>query len=551
MIVRRKKRGPGEPRTRGARASVQASFRSEIVALHREIFRRNQVRISQSVVGYTPAFRQYEREYQNGVKQFVRQAAFAELDRAIAGATCVYVGDYHTLAQAQRSFLRLVRRLPEGRPVTLALEFILGKHQKAVDGYLGGRISEKSFRRRLEEHDHWEFGGWHNFRELFEIAKRRGYRVVGIDSSGHGPAGATLKARDDYAARIIGKERKARPDALVMVLIGELHIAKEHLPAAVATRSKAAERPLILYQNCEEIYWKLEEHGQEHEVELVLVEEGSFCLLNTPPIVCQQSFLNWLDVDEGIPELAAPEQNFKEYARLVASFFDLPLGDALDEVELASVVDLSFLSRLKRRGDFSTNDVREIKKQILRSESYYIPRARMVYLGNLSVNHASEEATHFMRHLCSGSHEPRGLVDAFYARCLEEAMGFLGSKLVNHKRKCAHLPHFERLARSRVTSPEERELARLVILHAKMEQGERPRGLARIYETDADLFNAVTHVIGYRLGDKLYYALVRGQMAKDDIRSLFFDAWEEEGAALTTYLYLSMRTRDVKVPERF
>ncbi len=551
MIVRRPKKSFGEPRARSGRS--QSSVRRDIVALHREIFRRNQVRISQSVLGYTPAFRRYEREYAQGVKSFDRHASLEELDRTVAESTTVYVGDYHTLAQAQRAFLRLVRRLPEDRPVILALEYVLGKHQKSLDDFLAGRLSEKSFRKLVDGDEHWEFGGWHNFQELFEIAKRRGYRVVGIDAMGRGPAGATLQARDLYAARILARERRHQPDALTMVLIGELHIAPAHLPRAVqeSLGEAFAERPLILYQNCEEIYWQLEEKGLEHETELVRVDDQSYCLLNTPPIVCQQSFLNWLDVDEGMPELTAPEQNFKEYARLVASFFDLPLGDALDEVELATVVDLSFLARLKRRGDFSAEDMRQIKKQILRSESYYIPRAKMAYLGNLSVNHASEEATHFVRHICSGSPEPRGLVDAFYARCLEEAIGFLGSKLVNHKRKCAHLPHFERLLRSKVTPREERSLAKLVLLHAQMERGQRPRGLARIYETSADLFNAVTHVLGYRLGDKLYYALVRGQMTKDEIRALFFDPWDEEGEALTTFLYLTMRTRDVVVPERF
>ena len=57
------------------------------------------------------------------------------------------------------------------------------------------------------------------------------------------------------------------------------------------------------------------------------------------------------------------------------------------------------------------------------------------------MNHASEEATHFLRHVVSGCQEPLNLVDAFYARALEEAVGFLGSKMLNHKRKCPHV-HF-------------------------------------------------------------------------------------------------------------
>ncbi len=545
------KSGVAREKRPSAKSSRRTSFRDEVVATHREIFRRNQVRINESVFGYTPAFKSYEREYQRAVRTYERRATALELDAAVAKARIVYVGDYHTLPQAQRSFLRLVRRLPDDRPAVLALE-LFGKYQREIDAYVDGKLSEKSFVKAVAPDAQWEVTGWPNLRELFELARKRGYRVIGIDASRRGAAGASLEARDRYAARVISRSLSDHPDGLVMVLIGELHIAPAHLPAQVdkQLRSKNPPQRLLIYQNCEQIYWQLERRGLEQETEIVRVRKQEYCLMNTPPIVCQQSFLNWLDVDEGIPELAAPEQNFKEYARVVASFFNLPIGDAVDEVEVASVVDLSFLQTLRSRGDFSNRDMRELKKQILRSESYYIPRARMVYLGNLSVNHASEEATHFIRHVCANNTEPKLLVDAFYARCLEEAIGFLGSKLINHKRKCADLPHFERILRSRHARPGERELGRFVLMHARAERGERVPGLAKIFETDADMFNAVTHVLGYRLGNKLYYALVRGQIDKAEIRALFFDPWDDEGAAMATYFYLASRAGGIKLPEQ-
>src|SRR5690606_28821117 len=135
-------------------------------------------------------------------------------------------------------------------------------------------------------------------------------------------------------------------------------------------------------------------------------------------------------------------------------------------------------------------------------------------------------------------------------RALEEAVGFLGSKVINHKRKCAHLPHFKRLARRKNAPPFERELARLVLKHARMEEGKRVRGLPEVYECDMDLFNALTHVLGYRLGDKLYYALISGEIEKNEILELFFDSFDGEGDALATYLYLNHRTASVKLPQR-
>ncbi|MBI3178292.1 MAG: ChaN family lipoprotein [Deltaproteobacteria bacterium] len=533
--------------------AARRTFRQEIVDLHRAIFRRNQRRINASVAGYTGAFRRYEREYLRGVGRYEQPATLVELDAMLAQADVIYVGDYHTLAQAQRSFLRLLRRLPTDRPVIVALEFVQGRHQAALDRFMRGAMSEQLFLRAIDHTSPWMSNGWESFTEIFAMARQRGWPVLAIDSPGRGPAGASLAARDRYAARRMARALGHETRPRVIALVGELHVAPAHLPRAVGdelARLGGAARSLVVYQNCQEIYWQLEARGLEHEVELVRVAAGQYCLINTPPIVCQQSFLNALDLDDEIPSVEAPAENFKEYARLIASFFDLDLADALDDVEVATVADLSFLNALRERGDFSDADMRRIHKQILHSESYYIPRAKTAYLGNLSVNHAAEEAAHFVRHVVGGLGEPRLWVDAFYARCLEEALGFLGSKLINHKRKCATLASLERQATERGIPRRDRRVARAVLLHTRMEQGRRVRGARALYAADADTFNGVTHMLGYRLGERLYYGLVSGRLAKSEIRTLFLEKFVAEGAALTTYLYLIGRTAKVRVPER-
>ncbi|OGQ91758.1 MAG: hypothetical protein A2289_11940 [Deltaproteobacteria bacterium RIFOXYA12_FULL_58_15] len=542
-----------QPHVSTRRKQPGKAFRAEILAMHRAIFRDNRTRINHSVFGYSPAFQRYEEEYARGVRKYQRRAKLEELDLELARATVAYVGDYHTLPQAQRAFLRLLKRLPANRPVTVALEMIQGRHQKHLDAYMRGRLSQTAFLRAVEHETHWQFGGWGNFREILELARGCSWRAIGIDMAGRGPAGQSLKNRDRYAARRIADELTDDPERLVMVLMGELHICPSHLPKEVddiLEKKNIRANNLIIYQNCHELFCQLESRGLEHEVELVKIEHGRYCLMNTPPIVCQQSFLNWLDINDSTPALEAPEEIFKHYARLIAQFFDVPLGDALDDVDITTVADLSFLARLRRRGDFSTGDMKKIREQILRSESYYIPRANTVYLGNLSVNHAAEEATHFLRHRCSGSQDPRLLVDAFYSRTIEEAVGFLGSKLINHKRKPPRLQRMERQAKKTGDS-ETRELLRLARKHISLEAGRRVRNISQVYECGAEMFNAVTHVLGYRLGERLYYGLLAGIIEKKEIRNLFFDNLEEEGAALATYLYFVSATASVKLPERF
>jgi hypothetical protein len=280
------------------------------------------------------------------------------------------------------------------------------------------------------------------------------------------------------------------------------------------------------------------------------VTKDRFCILNTPPVVCQQSFLNWLDIEQEGEQIATPEQNVRNYARIIAKFFDLPVEDTIDELAVNSIADLSFLNRLRRRGDFSPADIRHIRTQILNSESYYIPRAKMVYLANLSVNHAAEEATHFLRHVCSDTDsDPRFLVDAFYARCIEEAVGFLGSKLINHKRKTTG---YRALARVAKNDPDKRQrlIARLTLQHWNMERGKKVRSTGSLYNTDAHTFNAITHLLGYQLGERLYYGLIFGDIAKDEIRQLFFENFDDGGTALKTYFHWALRTTNVQIPER-
>ena len=551
-MKRERRRDSGQPQARPPSSRGADTFRQEIVALHQAIYRRNKRRINDSVTGYSPNFRRYERSYARAVTHYQQRTSLNELERVLHRSNIVYVGDYHTLSQAQRSFLRLLRRLPSDRPVTIALEFVQGRYQRAIDAYMADQIDEAVFLQHIRHAEDWLLGGWPSFREIFALAKGRGHRIVGIDSAAYKGA-QSLQMRDKYAARRIVQAWRAHPNHTIMVLTGELHIAPRHLPQRVQeTLPHQTElRSLIIYQNCEKIYEALQAKGLEHEVDVVRVKEGEYCLINTPPIVCQQSFLNWVYVDEDGAQIDAPEQTFKDYARHIARFFNLPLGDQLDEVELTTCHDLSFLQRLAKRRDFSRHDLALIRKQILASESYYIPRAKLVYLGNISVNHASEEATHFLRHVCADMQDPKLLIDAFYARCIEEALGFLGSKVINHKRKCARPGYFYWLRTSRGASPDERKLARLVWMHVRMERGEKVRGMPALYRCDAKMFNMVTHVLGYQLGEKLYYALVQGRLAKKVVHDMFFDTLEEEGTALATYLYLQARTGDVRLPEQF
>ncbi|MBN2359322.1 MAG: ChaN family lipoprotein [Deltaproteobacteria bacterium] len=537
------------------------NFRDELVALQREIYRRNQRRIHDAVEGDSAEFRRYERRYQRSLRPPRRLASFDQLCAEFGRADAIFLGDYHTLEQAQRSMLRILRAvLPAARPLTLAVEFVAGRHQAALDAFLADRIGEATFLRRIEYRRHWPFSRFDALREVCAMARQHGLPMLAIDLDAR--HGATLAARDRYAAQRLAGVIDRDPRAQVFCLIGELHLAPAHLPAALARACRRSPAPLIIHQNPERVYRALEAAGQQHEAEVVELARGRYALNVVPPIVCQHSFLRWLDADDTFQEVPGLRTAFREHVRIISRLLELPLDveAALDSVQIETVGDLAFIDRLRRSGVFSRHELRALREQMLNSESYYVPRLRLVYLGTPSVNHSSEEAAHFLRHLLAGESHPTHPIDAFYDRAVNEALAFFASKLVNDKRKALHESAYRRLLREEheAVTPARRApatafevaRARRVLEHKRLERGARRVDTELIFSGSSQLLDGVAHALGYMLGDRIYYALVEGLLDKSAVRAVMLDPLDRHGAAVAAYFALANQVAGVRVPRR-
>lgn len=501
------------------------------MSLHHSLFRRQKAQISRVVEGTSRAFREYQARYERATRTFEGAVSLAEVAAEVRRADVVYVGDYHTLRLAQRNYLQLVEAaLAAARPVTLALEFVEGRHQAAVDAFLAGRISERTFLSRIG-HLAGGFDLWVGFRPIFELARARKLEVVAIDRKAAGSR--SLERRDAYAAERVAGAARAQGRPRVLVLMGQFHVAPCHLPARVRAALGGDARHLVVYQNCEAVYWKLLRRRLAHRVEAVRIREGELCLMAASPVVCQQSFLDYLEAESGDEQLieAGAASRFREMARLIGRLVGADVGRALAEVEVATVADVDFLGRLRRRGRFTRQELAQVRRQILSRESYYIPRAKMAYLATLSLNHAAEEAAHFVRHCCVGDalDEARRPSDAFYARCLEEALGFFGSRLVNPRRRCMGVAEWARAFEAR--RGEERQIAAFVLAHKAAER-EAPGDAVKLLPLRKDrLFHAVSHGLGYLLGDALHRAFSDGELGRREVRALFHERFEDPRAS--------------------
>ncbi|MBX5480677.1 MAG: ChaN family lipoprotein [Myxococcaceae bacterium] len=507
------------------------------LSLQQTLYRSQKARIARAVENTSAAFRAYEARYRRLTRSFERAVRIADVEDAVRAADIVYVGDYHTLRSAQQSYLRLVEAaLASRRRVVMALEFVEGRHQSALESFVQGRIGEKTFLSRIGHPYTGAFDIWPNFRPLFETARARGLPIIAIDSRAGGPG--SLQRRDAYAAERIASIARAEDRPLVMVLMGQYHVAPCHLPRAVAERlgPGVQRRSLIVYQNCESIWWELSRRGRVGRVEAVRIRDGEYCLVHTSPLLCQQSFLDYLEAESGDAPVGddALGDRFRQMAKLIGRFLGADVARAVDrvvqDVEVVTPADPSPLERVRARGRLTRRELEQIRRQILSRESYYIPRARTAYLASLALNHAAEEAAHFVRHCAvgDGTDAPRRASDAFYARCVEEALGFFGSRLVNPRRRCRTLGEWAELfARGR---GEDRQIAAFLLAH-KAAESEGPEQASKLVPLRRDrLFNGVSHGLGYLLGDALHAAFEARKVRRAELRALFQDPLEDPRA---------------------
>ncbi|WPB73205.1 ChaN family lipoprotein [Archangium violaceum] len=501
------------------------------LALHLALFRRQKAQIARAIEGQSAAFRAYEARYRRRTSEYRRVLTASAVSQRVQAADVVYVGDYHTLPLAQETYLELVEGVREaGRRVVLALECVEGRHQAAVEAYLAGRLAERALLARLGQGANQ--GSWSGPRTLLAYAKRHRLEVVGIDRRAQGER--SLELRDAYAAERIARAVRAEDKPRVMVLVGQYHVAPCHLPAQVehALGEAHGARGLVVYQNAEGVYWRLAREGKVGISPAVELPDGALCLLNASPVVCQQSFLDYLEAESGDSPLRdrSAAERFREMASLIGRLAGVPVARWLDEVEVVTAADEDALGRIQQRGRFTQGELLQLRRHILSRESCYIPRARTAYLASLSLNHAAEEAAHFVRHCAVGDamEAPRRASDAFYARCLEEALGFFGSKLVNPRRACLGTGEWAlRFAGARGV---ERQIAAFVLAH-KAAEVEVPDEAVKLLPLRKDrLFHGVSHALGYLLGDALYRDFDGGQVERAELRALFRDPLEDPRA---------------------
>src|ERR1700732_2653483 len=206
--------------------------------------------------------RKYLRDFNNAFRAYESVIDSQQLTTMVKAADVILIGDYHALPSAQRFAASLLeqRAQPADRPVVLGVETIFSRHQPILEEWWRREIDEEELRQRIRFDLDWGYE-WPPFYELLVTAREHADAVYALDCM---PGGDLRKigARDRHAGDKIGEIRERHPNAVILVLFGESHLAPQHLPQVLRERLPQ-QRVLTVLQNVDALYWQATEVQQE------------------------------------------------------------------------------------------------------------------------------------------------------------------------------------------------------------------------------------------------------------------------------------------------
>jgi hypothetical protein len=406
----------------------------EWVLTRKKLLRKIKAQVLDRLGTPPTAFRRYAKKIVNEFRGRWRACEPSALLEAIGSSQVVFGSDFHAHAQSQRAHVRVLRSLPTDRDVFIGLECVAQEDQEALDQLILGKITEDEFLKLTEWEKFWGFP-WDHYRPLFDLAKARGWPMFGLSRKEDVSPKASLEKRDERMAEDVAALNMSAPDALVYVLVGELHLANPHLPEVWQALMPKG-RFVTIHQDSETLYFKLAESAKDQSVE-ILRNGPRFCLMVSPPWVKWQSYLTYLEktYDRELDEesgLTDQSDHLKNLIEILARDFDLEISTT--NLQVYTPESREALKALKK--NLHKKDWPLLEYHLTCNRSFLLPQSGLIYLSSATVNRAASMAGEFIHAQMAGRHNVlwNGM-ENFEALIWTEAVAFFFSKWINPKRK--------------------------------------------------------------------------------------------------------------------
>jgi hypothetical protein len=523
----------------------QESTRSRLLRIQRDL-----AESAKQEIGWNSGdLAEIESIYHKSTSLPFKPASFEDLIDSALNSNLVFIGDYHTLRESQKTPLRVAGRLlSRNRSLVFCTEAFHIDDQPFIERWQKQEIDDSELLEKTDWNSKWGFP-WRNFGMQMHYFRERDIPIIALNSH-EKIVGTSFAARDRIAAMRLVEVLREHPESTLLVSFGDLHMAPDHLPREVDLVLKSTGRETvpstILHQNVDHIYWELAQSGLEQSVSTVRLEDGSYCFMGTTPLVKIQSALNWYsnesELEESIgldlpPTISSSVMNDQIWLIIetLCEFLEVP-AEQFQDFSVYTSRNLDLIDHLSGDRKLTESEIRIVQEQYEREESCYLPRPRLIFLGNLSMRHAAEEASHHINFvMCGDSHDSTSPADHFYEVTIRESLGFLGTKVMDHNRKPLGEAEIRRVLEdldSGLTHPFHAETRESLLATQRfiesVKRGQKPDSSV-ILPADAneEVISGTAHLIGYLLGNWIYSALMAGKLSRGQIRSLFSESLSE------------------------
>ncbi len=536
--------------------------------LQRSIYRSLEAKAN-SLLGKTPkAIAQYEKEFLKDFRQLkLSPSRFVQkhqLITEIRESAITLVGDFHTFYQAQRTALRFIREvIKPGENWMIGIEFLPSSSQHDLDAFQEGKIDLPEFHARVRYAEDWGFP-WANYEPIFDWARAKGVRLLALNRPKELAQGDTrarensqlilnrvqtttdLFERDRWAAGIL-LDQFENASPRILVLFGELHLSRSHLPhqiEQIAQESLGIKiKCLSIHQTVDTLYWNLPASLPSRQTPILKISASQYCVFSSTPWAKLQSLVSWIegenlkalkevspshsqsskdeedDDDESETDYLNAVQTFGE---TISQFLDLPKLN-YENLTLLTADQADLATQLEKEDIFTPEELKALHFHIRHNLRLFIPRINVGYFGIPSQNGAAEiAAVHLLRSrtLAAGilPHTP----EEWFRSIIESTFGFYGSLLLNPRRKCYLIDdHRKRVKQIKKNSPvffpqelESRELTLKFLTRKQLWIPPLNTQKSRLIALLA------TRHLGQVLGTQLHFALLQGLLTPERLRYL-------------------------------
>ena len=269
------------------------------------------------------------------------------------------------------------------------------------------------------------------------------------------------------------------------------------------------------------------------------VTDDVVCVFNSTPLEKYESYRlclsRWSQEGEQQPDVGPTIYNLIDS---LLRFLDVNRYSSHNGTQPKFLIDLlpevhcgSSDARLRRLLSRVTAEPEKIDAMLQNVEArgtVYLPALNAFYVREFQMTCAAEEASRFLHHACRGLPLRRNghavaageAADRFYARTLEHALAYFGSRVLYP-------------ARPAISDEEACEFSRTAC----------ERLMQDALHSDRHKFDAIAQKLGYTLGSQLYDAYLRGCVSRSVLRHLFLARIEEPGKARRTCWEVAKKIR--------